>query len=59
MMSAQLQTVLALVIVAVAASWLVARALAKRGKGSCGDGCHAVSPEIKRLQARLKKAGKL
>ncbi len=57
-MSSQLQSILALVVVAVAATWLVARALAKRGKGSCGDDCGAISPEIKKLQAHLKKAGK-
>ena len=54
-MSPQLQTILALVVVAVAVAWLILRALAKRRNPGCGDDCGAVSPEIRRLQARLKK----
>jgi hypothetical protein len=53
-MDAQLQTVLALLIVAIAAVWLVVRALAKRKQPGCGTDCGAVSPEIRKLQARLK-----
>ena len=54
-MSAELQSFLALAIVALTATWLVARAIAKRKHPGCGDDCSAVSPEIKRLQARLRR----
>ncbi len=54
-MSSQLQTVLALVVVALAATYLVLRALAKRKHPGCGTECGAVSPEIRKLQARLRK----
>jgi hypothetical protein len=53
-MSSSLQTVTALAIVALAATWLVVSVLRKRGKPGCGDGCGAVSPEVKKLRARLK-----
>lgn len=54
-MSAEFQTYAALVVVAVAATYLILRALAKRKNPGCGSGCGAVSPEIKRLQAHLAK----
>lgn len=54
-MSPEIQSILALVIVALAVTWLVFRALAKRKNPGCGSDCGAVSPELKRLQARLKK----
>lgn len=54
-MSPTLQSILALVVVALAAAWLVRRAIAKRKNPGCGDDCGAVSPEMKRLQARLKR----
>lgn len=54
-MTSSVQTVVALAIVAVAAVWLVMRALAKRRNPGCGSDCGAVSPEVKRLQARLKR----
>jgi hypothetical protein len=55
-MSASLQTILALVFVALAATLLV-RSWLKKGKHpGCGsEGCGAVSPEVKKLQARLKR----
>ena len=56
-MSATLQTVIALGIVALAATLLACSWFAKRktpGCGSSGD-CGAVSPEIKKLQAKLKR----
>lgn len=53
-MTPQVQTIVALVIVALAAVWLVVRALAKRKQPGCGTDCGAVSPEIRKLQARLK-----
>lgn len=54
-MSPTLQTVLALVIVGLAAMWLVRRVLARRSQGSCGPTCGAVSPEAKRLQSHLRR----
>jgi hypothetical protein len=54
-MSPQFQTIAALAVVAVAAAWLVLRRLAKRRNPGCGDECGAVSPELKKLQARLKR----
>ena len=54
-MTAIHQTVAALTIVALAAGWLVWRALSKRGQTGCGsEECHAISPEVKKLQRRLK-----
>ena len=54
-MSSSAQTWIALFVVAVAAAWLVFRAIAKRKNPGCGDECGAVSPEIKRLQRQLEK----
>ena len=54
-MTPAVQTVLAFALVALAAAWLVRRALVKRKNPGCGDDCGAVSPEMKRLQARLKR----
>jgi hypothetical protein len=54
-MSAQLQTVLAFLIVALAVAYLVRSALKKRKSPGCGDDCGAVSPEVKKLQAKLKR----
>lgn len=56
-MTSQIQTLLALAIVAVAVAALVWRAFARRKNPGCGDSCGAVSPEIKKLQARLKRGG--
>jgi hypothetical protein len=53
-MSPPLQTVLALALVALAATLLVRSWLKKKSPG-CGADCGAVSPEMKRLQARLKR----
>jgi hypothetical protein len=54
-MSATLQTVIALAVVGGAAAYLIASAFRKRRQPGCGDNCGAVSPEVKRLQARLKR----
>jgi hypothetical protein len=54
-MSAELQTILALVVVAFATVWLVRRGLAKRKNPGCGSDCGAVSREVRRLQSRLAK----
>jgi hypothetical protein len=55
-MSSEAQTFAALAVVALTAIWLVWRALAKRKQGGCGGGdCGAISPEMRKLQARLKR----
>jgi hypothetical protein len=55
-MSASLQTIIAIVIVVIAATLLV-RSWLKKGKhpGCSSEGCGAVSPEVRKLQARLKR----
>jgi len=54
-MSSSLQTLIALSIVALAALLLVRSFLNKRKSPGCGADCGAVSPEIKKLQAKLKR----
>jgi len=54
-MSASVQTIIALGIVAVAAVLLVRSFLKKRQQPGCGADCGAVSPEIKKLQAKLRR----
>ena len=55
-MSSLLQTITALAIVAVTVAWLVWRSFAKKKNSGCGsEGCAAVSPEVKKLQAKLKR----
>lgn len=53
-MTPQIQTIIALALVALAAAWFVRRALAKKKNPGCGNDCSAVSPEVKKLQAQLK-----
>jgi len=47
-MSSHTQTIIALAIVAGAAIWLVARAIAKRRKPGCGGDCNCPTQELKR-----------
>jgi cobalamin synthase len=42
------QTILALVIVALAAGWLIWRAFAKKKAGGCGGDCGCASSDLKR-----------
>ncbi len=50
------QGVAALAIVALAAVWLLWRAFRRDGSGGCASGeCGAVSPEVKKLKAKLKR----
>ncbi len=53
-MSAPLQTLIALALVALAAALLVRSFLKKRKQPGCGADCGAISPEIKKLQAKLR-----
>jgi hypothetical protein len=55
-MSSILQTIIALALVAVAAGWLIYLAARKKSSSGCaGAGCSAVSPEIKKIRAKLKR----
>jgi hypothetical protein len=54
-MSSTLQTVIALAVVAIAAALLVRSWLKKKSPGCGSEACGAVSPEIKKLQAKLKR----
>jgi hypothetical protein len=47
-MSSTFQTVAALVIVAIAATWLIVRAIAKRRNPGCGGDCGCPTQELKR-----------
>jgi len=54
-MSSELQTMLALTLVALAAAWLLRGWFGQRKESSrCEGNCSAVSPEVKKLRARLK-----
>lgn len=54
-MSAPLQTIIALAIVALAVTLLLRAWLKKKPSAGCGSGsCSAVSPEIKKLRSRIK-----
>lgn len=55
-MPAEIQTLLALAVVALTAVWLVRRALRHDPNRGCGGGtCSALSPEVKKLRARVKR----
>ena len=51
-MSSSLQTIVALGIAALAATWLIARAFAKRKNPGCSDDCGC---EATNLKAKLKQ----
>jgi hypothetical protein len=56
-MSSSLQTILALVIVLVTVSLLLYSIFRKKKSSGCASGgCPAVSPEVKKLQEKLKKS---
>jgi hypothetical protein len=54
-MSSDFQTIAALIVVAATATWFVVRAIAKRKNPGCGSDCGAVSPDLRRLQQKLKR----
>jgi len=56
-MSSSLQTILAFGFVALAAAFLLRSWLGKKKSSGCGGACGAVSPEVKKLQAHLKRQG--
>lgn len=54
-MSSTVQTIIALVIVVVAAALLARSWFGKKRQSGCGsEGCSAVSPEIKKLRSKIK-----
>lgn len=54
-MSSSVQTIVALAIVALAAIALLRSFLKKGKQPGCGSACGAISPEIRKLQAKLKR----
>jgi len=46
--SSDFQSIAALVIVALAATWLIVRAIVKRRKPGCGGDCGCPTDELKR-----------
>jgi hypothetical protein len=55
-MSPTIQTILVFTIVALAVTFLLRFWFGKKKSSGCGnEGCSAVSPEIKKLQAKLKR----
>jgi hypothetical protein len=51
-MSSTAQTFVALLVVALAATWLVARVVAKRKNPGCSDDCGCASTDLK---AKIKR----
>ena len=56
-MSSELQTVVALGLVALAAGYLLWTWFGPKKKSGCGGECGAVSPDVKRLRERLERSG--
>jgi flagellar basal body-associated protein FliL len=55
-MLSSLQTLIVLLIVALAAAFLLRSWFGKKKSSGCENaGCSAVSPEVKKLQAKLKR----
>jgi hypothetical protein len=55
-MSSSLQTIIALTLVALAAVFLGRLWFGRKKTSGCGnEACGAVSPEVKQLQAKLKR----
>jgi MYXO-CTERM domain-containing protein len=54
-MSPPFQTFAALVLVALAAAWLVRRSLAKKKQPGCGSDCGCASSEVKAAAAKIAR----
>jgi len=54
-MNSLAQTAIALVIVAVAATWLVVRAVRKRSKPGCGGDCGCAAEDLRAKSLRELK----
>jgi membrane protein implicated in regulation of membrane protease activity len=54
-MSSTTQTIIVFALVALAAAFLLRSWFGKKKSSGCGnEGCAAVSPEVKKLQVKLK-----
>jgi len=54
-MSLELQTLLSLLVVALAAVWLLRCMFGKNAKGGCASGeCAALSPSVKKLKRKVR-----
>jgi len=54
-MSAELQTLFSLLVVVLAAAWLLCRTFGKNAKGGCSSGeCSALSPSVKKLKRKVR-----
>jgi hypothetical protein len=47
-MNADFQTIAAIVVVAITATWMIVRAMRKRSKPGCGGDCGCPTQELKR-----------
>jgi hypothetical protein len=54
-MSSTLQTLIALAVVVIAATFLLRSWFGNQKTPGCGGNCGAVSPEVKKLQQRLHR----
>ena len=54
-MTSHLQTVFALLVVALATMGLMWRVMARRSSGCGSEGCGALSPDAKALRKKLEK----
>jgi ABC-type nickel/cobalt efflux system permease component RcnA len=50
-----MQTIAALVLVALAATWLIRRAIRKRRQPGCGDDCACPASEVKDAADRTRR----
>jgi len=57
-MTNDFQTIAALVVVAITAAWMIARALSKRRKPGCGGGCACPSQDQARRTGRIGRIGR-
>jgi hypothetical protein len=54
-MTPEIQTLVALGLVALAATWLVLRAFARRRQPGCGGDCGCPASEVKTAGAKLRE----
>ena len=54
-MSSSVQTFVALGLVVLAVAYLLRGWFGKKKASGCGTSCGAVSPEVKKLQAKLRR----
>jgi hypothetical protein len=54
-MNSAVQSIVALVVVALAAGWLVYRSLMKKKNSGCGGGCGCPASEVKAAAATVNR----